>query len=479
MRDFRKLILTIVCCMPIIISFVVEAQDSKSHTYENLDNPFAPIRVGNKQRSQSYPDYYKNDEYVKNESRKPQSSNPWILYASSGLHTFRGDYSCIGKFSGTISPQWSIGVGKWLVPWIGLKAEFMKSRTDGYTRFYDGHYGYGPDLYTDTGIFYRKMRARWIDVNGSIMLNLSHLFMGYDSNSGYKLMNHIIGGVGIDAVHHLGFENSAGSDNQIAAHVFLQYSRFLNPERTFSADLALGGIFYRVNQDIVDAGASSISCNLGVSIGLTWYIGQKKQDMRRQYSYDYSRDAMRKSIFIDDGNVERNGTTQSISFYVMYPESVDDRNDATLDEYGLADWLIGNNSDPALEINSHSGLSYVYSTFGRKKGETVVSFADMYAAIGNVDVDYFGSADAATVELLNKLLSKGVVTLIEIHRAGDVPNLDDYRTITMAKWLKSHPMFSGTNTIVYVDNNFLPQSVRNPEKVNLNRCVKVKLQVVY
>ncbi len=45
----------------------------------------------------------------------------WFVFATGGLHTFRGDYSTMGKFSGTLSPDWSIGIGKWFTPGIGLK----------------------------------------------------------------------------------------------------------------------------------------------------------------------------------------------------------------------------------------------------------------------------------------------------------------------------------------------------------------------
>lgn len=473
MRDFNKSILAILLFMPFLISFEMNGQGSR---YDDLDNPFGRIQVGSRKSSQSVYDRYNQEEYSKKESHKPKSSNPWIIYASAGMHSFRGDYSCVGKLSGTFSPQWSIGVGKWLAPWIGLKAEFMKSRTDGYTRFSQGHYGYGPDLYTDEGVYYRKMRSRWIDFNGSIMLNLSQLFMRDES---YSMINQVTGGLGLGGVHYLGFENSVGSDNEIAAHIYLQYSRFLTSERTFSADISLGGIFYKSKQEIVETGASSVCCNLGVSVGFTWYIGQAPSDRRRSYAYDYSREEMHRSIFTNGAKGDRNGTTRSISFYVMYPEQMYGVDVSRLDENSLGEWLIGDQSDKALVMNSHSGLSYVYSTFGRKSGETIVSFADMYAALNDMNVDDFTNADVPTVELLNNLLSKGVATLIEVHRAGDVPNLDDYRTTTMVQWLKSYPIFSNSNTIVYVDNNFLPQSTRIPDIVNLNRLVKIKIQLVY
>lgn len=49
----------------------------------------------------------------------------WFVFGTVGAHTFRGDYSTTGSFGGTVSPDWSVGVGKWFTPGIGLKLEFQ------------------------------------------------------------------------------------------------------------------------------------------------------------------------------------------------------------------------------------------------------------------------------------------------------------------------------------------------------------------
>ncbi len=51
----------------------------------------------------------------------------WFVFATGGVHTFRGDYSTTSKFSGTLSPDWSIGIGKWFTPGLALKLEFISS----------------------------------------------------------------------------------------------------------------------------------------------------------------------------------------------------------------------------------------------------------------------------------------------------------------------------------------------------------------
>ncbi|MDE5649814.1 MAG: hypothetical protein K2I35_02195 [Duncaniella sp.] len=42
----------------------------------------------------------------------------WFAFATAGAHSFRGDYSTVGKFNGTISPDWGVGIGKWFTPGV-------------------------------------------------------------------------------------------------------------------------------------------------------------------------------------------------------------------------------------------------------------------------------------------------------------------------------------------------------------------------
>ena len=76
----------------------------------------------------------------------------------------------MGKFSGTLSPDWSIGIGKWFTPGIGLKVEFIRSNSRGYTGYTTGHYGYGDVLYKEDGTPYRKMKTGWWDISGSAVI---------------------------------------------------------------------------------------------------------------------------------------------------------------------------------------------------------------------------------------------------------------------------------------------------------------------
>ena len=63
-----------------------------------------------------------SDVTVVNDGADPYQvvSNPfrqnWFVFASGGAHTFRGDYSNLGPFMTTVSPEYSVGFGKWFMP---------------------------------------------------------------------------------------------------------------------------------------------------------------------------------------------------------------------------------------------------------------------------------------------------------------------------------------------------------------------------
>lgn len=135
-------------------------------------------------------------------------SKNWFVFATGGAHSFIGDYSGCGKLSGTISPDWSVGIGKWFTPGVGLKVEFIKSDSKGYTEYLTGHYGYGDILFRADGTPYRKMKTRWWDISLDVILNLTRLYHGYEGYGSKKAMNQFMLNLGIGGVHHLGFETA-------------------------------------------------------------------------------------------------------------------------------------------------------------------------------------------------------------------------------------------------------------------------------
>lgn len=256
----------------------------------------------------------------------------WFVFATGGVHAFRGDYSGTGKFSGTISPDWGIGVGKWFTPGIGLKVEFIRSNSRGYTEYPTGHYGYGDILVNDKGVEYRKMKTGWWDISGSAILNLSRLFLGYEGYNSPKRMNQFMVNLGIGGVHHLGFEHDHGSDNEWSGHTEIQYSRFFNRRKRFSLDIKARGIFYQTNFDLeyghMDHAANKWDCNLGIDVGFTFYLDkQRNNGWGRATTQLYRRDYRERKIMVVKVK-EKPVKYGTVTFFVFYPNNYSGRNDA-------------------------------------------------------------------------------------------------------------------------------------------------------
>lgn len=286
----------------------------------------------------------------------------WFLFATVGGHTFRGDYSSLGKFSGTLSPEFTIGVGKWFIPGLGLKAEFAVSDSRGYTAFEREHYGYGDPILGkgnkygfkldgSNDLYYRKMKTPWWDLHISAILNLSRLIAGYEGMGNTKMMNQFMLNLGVGLVHHMGFGKDYGSDNELSAHAELQYSRFFTAAKRVSLDIKARGIFYQTNFDLeyghVNNASHKVDCNLGVAVGFTFYLGSKKNNgWAAGTTTVYQRDYRERSVLVvkekdgGGGKIEQ-GT---MTFYVFYPNNYSGRNDAPLietSEVNAMDYLAG------------------------------------------------------------------------------------------------------------------------------------------
>ncbi len=259
-------------------------------------------------------------------------SKNWFVFGTIGAHTFRGDYSKTAGFWGTVSPDWSVGVGKWFTPGIGLKLEFISSNSRGYTEYITGHYGYGDVKLTPNNTPYRKMKTGWWDISGSVILNLSRLFFGYEGAYSKKRMNQVMFAAGIGGVHHTGFSKSSGSDNEWSGHIELQYSRFFSPRKNFSVDLKARGLFYQTNFDLeygqADHYAEKWDCNLGIDLGFTWYLGTKKSNgWKRKTDAIYRRDYRERDVLTVKAK-DTNVAYRTMTFYVFYPNNYSGRSDA-------------------------------------------------------------------------------------------------------------------------------------------------------
>ena len=265
-------------------------------------------------------------------------SNPfrqnWFIFGTGGAHTFRGDYSADGPFMGTVSPDVSIGFGKWFMPWLGLKVEFIASDSRGYTEYKTGHYGYGDWIDGNPG--YRKMKTGWLDLGGSAILNLTRLYYGYEGYGSKERMGQWLAAAGIGAVHHLGYDHAYGSDNELSAHLELQYSRFLSPKKNVSLDIKARGLFYQTNFDLeygqADHAAKHVDMNLGLNVGLTWYLGKNGSNgWRRANTTVYRSDYRETQIpILKVKENEKAGPVRSgaITFFVYFPNDYSGRNDA-------------------------------------------------------------------------------------------------------------------------------------------------------
>ena len=265
-------------------------------------------------------------------------SNPfrqnWFIFGTGGAHTFRGDYSADGPFMGTVSPDVSIGFGKWFMPWLGLKVEFIASDSRGYTEYKTGHYGYGDWIDGNPG--YRKMKTGWLDLGGSAILNLTRLYYGYEGYGSKERMGQWLAAAGIGAVHHLGYDHAYGSDNELSAHLELQYSRFLSPKKNVSLDIKARGLFYQTNFDLeygqADHAAKHVDMNLGLNVGLTWYLGKSGSNGWRRanttvYRSDY-RETQIPILKVKEAETQKPVRSGAITFFVYFPNDYSGRDDA-------------------------------------------------------------------------------------------------------------------------------------------------------
>lgn len=203
----------------------------------------------------------------------------WFVLANVGGHAFVGDYGSVGKFSGLLSPDFNVGIGKWFTPGIGAKLQFGIGNSKGYSKE-DTYYTYGDWLTNGDGIPYLKSKNKWWDLNVNAMFNLSRLFCGYEGKVSDDLMNQFIASVGIGALHHRDIE---AQRNEWSGHFELQYSRFFDKEKKFSLDLKARAMLYQTNFDgitLKENGENSVwfDANLGFSVGFTYYFKKRHWD---------------------------------------------------------------------------------------------------------------------------------------------------------------------------------------------------------
>lgn len=258
----------------------------------------------------------------------------WWVYGDLGIHTFRGDWSGYGKFKETLSPDFTVGVGKWFTPGFGIKAQFGMGNSRGFTEIWTP-YAVGsednPMLKAD-GTPYWKLKTKWWDINANVVFNISRILYAWEGYNSDERFNQLFLSLGIGGVHHYDKElkNKAwgepyyGPKNEWYGNVELQYSRFFTKAKAWSLDVKFRGRFYETHFDLSPIAGRRWDYNLGVSIGATYYI--KKRGWERCTPGDEV------NYFINVPApvpvVQDCPEYQTFTFYVFYPNNYSGRNDA-------------------------------------------------------------------------------------------------------------------------------------------------------
>ncbi len=300
----------------------------------------------------------------------------WWVYGDIGVHTFRGDWSGNGKFKETLSPDFTVGVGKWFTPGFGIKAQFGMGNSRGFTEVWTP-YAVGsednPMLKAD-GTPYWKLKTKWWDINANVVFNISRILYGWEGYGSDERFNQLFLSLGIGSVHHYDKELKnkewgepyGGPKNEWYGNVELQYSRFFTKAKVWSLDVKLRGRFYETHYDLSPIASHRWDYNLGVSIGATYYI--KKRGWERcvpgdEINYFINVPAPVVPVPV----VQDCPEYRTFTFYVFYPNNYSGRNDAPVvadADVNSMDYLAGGiftqkrfKSNSAVEKRLKSGAS--------------------------------------------------------------------------------------------------------------------------
>lgn len=306
----------------------------------------------------------------------------WWVYGDIGAHTFRGDWSGNGKFKETLSPDFTVGVGKWFTPGFGIKGQFGMGSSRGFTEEWIP-YAVGSEdspMYTSDGTPYWKMKTKWWDASANVVLNISRILFAWEGYGSEERFNQFFLTLGIGAVHH--YDNPQGNWAETAAYindgrasfygdphnewygnVELQYSRFFTKAKAWSLDVKLRGRFYETHHDLSPIAGSRWDYNAGLSVGATYYIKQRGWERctpAEEINYLISVPAPVPAP-VDCPEYS------TFTFYIFYPNNYSGRNDAPVVEKSdvhSMDYLAGGiftqkrfRSSSAVESRLKSGVA--------------------------------------------------------------------------------------------------------------------------
>lgn len=258
----------------------------------------------------------------------------WWVYGDIGVHTFRGDWSGNGKFKETLSPDFTVGIGKWFTPSFGIKAQLGMGNSRGFTEIWTP-YAVGsednPMLKADNTPYW-KLKTKWWDINANVVFNISRILYAWEGYGSDERFNQLFLSLGIGGVHHYdkGLKNKkwgepyGGPKNEWYGNVELQYSRFFNKNKAWSLDVKLRGRFYETHYDLSPIAGRRWDYNLGMNVGTTYYI--KKRGWERCVPGDEINYFI--NVPVPMPVVQDCPEYQTFTFYVFYPNNYSGRNDA-------------------------------------------------------------------------------------------------------------------------------------------------------
>ncbi|MBU3854157.1 MAG: hypothetical protein H9789_10170 [Candidatus Paraprevotella stercoravium] len=250
----------------------------------------------------------------------------WFVLGDFGGHAYTGDYVSVGDFSGTLTPDFNVGIGKWFTPGIGVKAQFGLSNSKGYSKE-ETYFTYGDPLTAADGTLYWKSKMKWWDININAMFNLSRLIKGYEGKESDELMNQFIASVGIGAVHHRDIPQQR---NEWSGHFELQYSRFFDKKKRISLDVKAHAILFQTNFDGIVLKENNENSkwwdgNIGLSVGVTYYIKKRHWDRCIPCQNPVYINNTYLPVPVQDCPEYR-----TLEFYVFFPNNYSGRDDAPI-----------------------------------------------------------------------------------------------------------------------------------------------------
>lgn len=328
----KKTIILTFLCMLVIGNMYGQIEDLEKIQWQRVERDSLPAKIDSLLAEDYVPRMQPtNDQYRVVTNRFWDN---WWVYGDIGVHTFRGDWSGNGKFKETLSPDFTVGVGKWFTPGFGIKGQFGMGNSRGFTEIWTP-YAVGsedqPMLKAD-GTLYWKLKTKWWDINANVVFNISRILYAWEGYDSDERFNQLFLSLGIGGVHHYDKELKNkkwgepyyGPKNEWYGNVELQYSRFFTKAKAWSLDVKLRGRFYETHYDLSPIADHRWDYNLGVSIGATYYI--KKRGWERCVPGDEI------NYFINVPApvpvVQECPEYQTFTFYVFYPNNYSGRNDA-------------------------------------------------------------------------------------------------------------------------------------------------------